>query len=474
MEKITLICKIYKPWGEQRMKKSKLLLLGLLAVLIVSFITLPFTNIFAAGDGSTIAGVNVSGMKEKEIKRALNKAIKKWRSEPIVITDGNSRLEIDSAQIQFDVEGTISEYSNLVDKPWYEFWKKDRVVHISLHVMPNEEIKNEIAKFAAWKTDETYDQLINAVSFLKGPEIEPVTNDLSNYENERLSLVIEEIPNDLAGVKDLTDTLNNYVVNPDETFSLMEVIKEKLGNANSETLNFIASVLYSAVLETEYEIVEHHQQSSLPTYIDPGREAQVSMEHNEDLKFRNNSGHVGLIKMSIKDNKIKVEIYSDVKNKNVTVTIDEEYVKKRTITRYSREFAAGESKLIQSGEDGIRVVVYRTISGDGETKDERIGRSYYPPKNRIVVTSARSLTTSDDEGQDDEGQEDAGQADDHGQASDAKDSKDEKNADVKTEETLDDTSDSTTTEEDLLEDSYDEEDLPPGSYYDKSGNLITP
>lgn len=433
--------------------KWKILLLGLLTAILV-YVTLPSTNLIEKayaenGKGSTIAGINVSGMKEKEMKKTLNDAIKKWKSKPIVITGGGSKLEIDSSTIQFDVEKTISDFTSLVDKPWYAFWKKENVVHIPLQVKPNEQLKNEIAQYTVWKTEETYNQLITNASYLKEDEIEAEVEDLSVYENERLSVVIEKIPNDVVGVNEIVEALNDFIVNPEEVFSFIDVIKEKIGNADNETLNFVASVLYSAVLETELEIVERHQQSSIPSYIDPGKEAQVNLATNEDLKFYNNSGHVAKINATIEGNKLKVEIYSDVKNKNVTVTIEEEVIKPRIITRYSRKLAIGQTRLIQNGKEGLRINVYRTITGNGETTEDRISRSYYPPKNRIVLQSTRQSSVLDNV-----------------------------NVTQPTPDYIDnvdlDGDGLPDVEDDQLKQPIDEEELPPGSYYDKGGNLITP
>lgn len=445
--------------------KAKLLILGILSALLI-YLTLPITNqnekVYADnGKGSTIAGIDVSGMKEKEIREALNKAIEEWKSEPVIITDGGTKLEIDSSKIEFNVDQTITQFINSVDKPWYAFWEKKKVVHIPLIVGPNEDLKNEIGKFSVWKTDETYNAAISAISYLKGHEIEAIIADFSIYENERLSLAIEDMPNNVVNIKQIVEALNDYIVNPDETFSFNEVIQQKVGKPDADTLNFVASVLHSAVLETEFEIVERHQQSSIPSYVSAGKEAKVSLSTNEDFKFLNNSGHVALIKASAKDEKLKIEIYSDVKGKKVRVTVEEEVVKPRIVTRYSRDLAIGQSKLIQSGVEGLRVNVYRTITGDGETIDDRISRSYYPPKNRIVLVSARQETTSTENSET--------------ETTDPNDIDDSNTEDIDLDgDGLPDIEGDDSEETDDTEESTDDENLPPGSYYDKGGNLITP
>ena len=439
----------------------KIKLIGIAVICVfLAYICLPTNESKTAyadngGNGSTIAGVNVEGLDKEEIEKALQKEVKEWIKTPILVSDGAIEMEIDSNQLEFDFNSTISNYESQTDKPWYLFWESDRVVHLPLQVLPNDEIKNEIASIGTWNADETYNQLLAQASYLKDHEINATVNDSSLYENERLALTIGEIPEDAAGIYELSESLNNLVINPGESFSFLEHTGEATSVANSEGINFVASLLYSAVLQTEYELLERHSQKTVPPYLELGMEAAIDIYSNKDLKFYNQSEYPAKIKTSTEGNSMKLEITSDEKVKEVLVQVEKEIIQPRIIERYSDELPIGSEELIQEGNSGYRIEVYRTISESGSAEEEVVSRDYYAPTNRIVLKSSRQPITA-------------------------------ANDDNSTPNTANETSKTTENDDpDLeididgdglpdLEAPKDEDKLPPGSYYDKGGNLVTP
>lgn len=431
----------------------KFIILGILTVFLI-YLMLPGNQGTIAyadeeGKGSTIAGVNVEGLDHDEIVAAIQEAINKWTKDPIIVTGVDQELSLDAAIFEFNIDETIKEYETLVDKPWYAFWIGEKEVHISLHVNQNEEIKSQIAAVPVWDTEATYNQVLTQASYLKNHEIEATEKDFTSLENERLSLTIEEIPENTDGIDEVINTLNNTVINPRETFSFIETIGNKVTSANPEALNFIASMLYDGILQTEYELVERYPQEEIPTYLEAGREASINMLTNKDLKFINSSNHAALIKVTIEASTVKVEIYSDTKDKEVLVHIDKEYISPRIINRYSNNLAIGHEELVQEGTEGLRVVVERTISESGEVVEQQISRDYYAPVNRIVLKSSRQPETTV-----------------------------ESDATVTETPEVDDTLPIDLNGDGLpdydMEAQLSEDELPPGSYYDKGGNLITP
>lgn len=405
------------------------------------------------GNGSTIAGVNVSGLDREEMEGALQQAIGNWNTEPIIVTGGGTKLEIDPSELQFDIETTLSEYETLVDKPWYAFWKSEKIVHIPLKINAEEQLKNKVAAVLIWDTDKTYNNVLGQATYLKEHQVEAKVKDLSIFENERLALSIEEIPENAHGIGEVIDLLNNKIVNPGEQFSLIETIGEIPTTADDEALNFIASMLYSTVLQTEYDVVERYPQEEVPSYLEPGKEASFNINFNEDLKFLNNSEHVAKIKATTEENSLKLEIYSDSKGKEVTVRVEKDSISPRIIYRYSNKLASGQQKLIQEGSEGMRVSVYRTISDNGSFSEEEVSRNYYAPVNRIVLKSSRQSVVSNGTGN-------------------------ATNEIPQTSETTDPNLQVDLDGDGLpdyeMEKPKNEEDLPPGSYYDKGGNLVTP
>ena len=458
-----------------KMKSIPVIIAAMLLVLVVVYFLLQGTILKTAwadesDNGSTIAGVNVSGLDEEEMKEALQQAIDLWVSESITVSDGVSEVQVDPSQFEFDLEGTIDQYEMSVDKPWFAFWASDRVVHLPLQVIVPDELKNTISTVPSWDAEATLNSVATQASFLKEHEISPVLNDLTQIDNERIALSIEEIPTDTNGVSNVVDLLNGTILYPGETFSFISIVGES--NANNDAKNFVASLLYDVVLNTEFQIVERHSQEKIPTYLEAGINAAINLQYNKDLKFLNSSTSPVQINAAIEGASLKVELYANEKSKDVLVQVSREEISPRIINRYSEDLAPGQQQLVQEGENGVRAIVTRIISEDGGNVEEQISRDYYAPTNRIVLISAQQFgqtSTPDTTGTTD-GNATPNPIDNTGTPGMTNPNTIPNGTQYQDPDTQIDLDNNGLP--DMPEGN--EEELPEGSYYDKGGNLITP
>lgn len=344
---------------------------------------------------SSIGGVEIEGLNDQKMEEALQAAVSSWLSKPLAVTGGGVTTKIEPSQFQFDVTSSINEYKRLTKKPWYAFWKSKRTVHIPLQVNLNEEIKVQLQGVGVWDVEKTFDSVMEKASYLKGHEVKATVLDTNLLESERIGLSIEEIPTTTLGVSEVAEVLNDKIIPPDEHFSLLTVLAENTELANVEGLDFVASMLYNTVLQTDFEILERHAQSGIPPYLQAGTEASINLVLEKDLQFINLSALPAKLKMSIDGNSLKVELFSQVKEKDITVRVEKDrIVDPRIIYRYSNELAAGKEKTIQEGTKGLRIEVYRSILEQGISSEVLMSRDYYAPINRIVERSSRQLTTN--------------------------------------------------------------------------------
>lgn len=234
---------------------------------------------------STIAGIEVGNLTENEIRGKLTDAIDRWMNEPLLISGGESEIVLNPAIIHHDIDSTIDLYNSIV-KRLVCFWEKESVVHIPLEILPSEELKTEISKVNIWDLEETYTQVMNTAGYLKAGKIEAVVEDTTALEANRIALAIEEIPETAFGTYDIAHALNDQVIAPGETFSFIQALGENIDAANSEALNFTASLVYQSVLNINSEILERHSQQKVPDYSEPGIEAAIN-RNGEDLQFIN-------------------------------------------------------------------------------------------------------------------------------------------------------------------------------------------
>ncbi len=65
---------------------------------------------------STIGGIAVEGLNKEEILQILRDAVEKWQETPLIISGGGTEQELDSHDVQFDIEQVVSQFEELSKK----------------------------------------------------------------------------------------------------------------------------------------------------------------------------------------------------------------------------------------------------------------------------------------------------------------------------------------------------------------------
>ncbi|MEC1179248.1 VanW family protein [Metasolibacillus meyeri] len=426
----------------------------LFAILLVVFVYIVYpTNLSYANSEngqSTIGGIVVDGLKSEGMKAKIQEAVNQWTSEPITVSGAGAIINLQAAAIQFDIDGTIATYEQMTKRSWLTFWKSKRVVQLPLQIADSELLKVEIEKVKVWETDSTYKKVLAQAANLASHEIEADVKNMNVLDYERIALEIQPIPDNVAGLSNLVTVLNEQAVNPGQVFSLVEALGTEIDRANNETLDFVASMLYSIALKTNSEIYERASQNSVPSYLEPGIEATVTRNGSKDLKFLNMMDYAMQLKFTMEAGNLKAEAYGPANKQNVGIQVTRDYeISPRVIIRYSKDLPAGSEQLIEEGQAGFRVSVIRYSAE--EPKGELISKDYYVPTHRVVLKSSKESEAEVSESL---------------------------NYPLTNKPQLDLNGDGLADydngEEQQLRFPQDEKDLPKGSYYDKGGNLVTP
>lgn len=449
------------------------LLVVLLSMWVPNFIVSSVASANNNAVDSTIGGIETGDLKGEELKALLMNAVNDWYTQNLTVTGGGTSVEVSSSTFQFDIESTVANYENQVHKSWFAFWEDTPTVHLPLIVFPSEIVKNEISNVSSWDTDLTYKNVQLNAAYLKTNPVEAVVIDLSVLQTDRISLSVEPMPEGAMGINELILALHDTVIEPQMAFSMIEKLGDTMNLANREAINFIASNLYNAALNINAEVLERHSQSEIPSYLKPGLEAKVDSLANEDLKFANTLSNPVVLKLIMEEGNLKTEVYTPAKETEVEVTVSrDEEIQPRTITRYSAELAIGQTEQVQEGAKGLRVSVYRTVFDE----QKLVSRDYYPPVDRITVESSKQPEVQTPSGNlnnnpadqvdlDGDGFPDADTTNGNGQNS---------GSSQNTGSNASNNAQASGTNNSENDDVDEEENLPPGSYYDKGGNLITP
>lgn len=369
------------------------LVIGVFLLLVMFLPNLVLNStVFAKGDtnGSTIGGVEVTDVKDSGLESALQVAISEWQATAIKVSGRESSITIDANNLNFDIEAAISQFEMLIKKPWYAVWQKNKIVHIPIPVTANKEATAQIESVVTWESEETLNNVMMQASYLRSHEVEAVVNDAFMQTEERIGFQVSDIPAEVLGVPEVIDSLNDVLFVPNQPMSLLSLLGEQAGAVNEVGLDFLASTLYSSLLQTDYEIVERHPQQVLPVYSQQGIEADVNVALEKDLQFINVSDQPGKLKTSIEGNTLKIEIFAQSKPKDISVRVSKDkIVKPRIVYRYSEDVKFGQERVEQAGQEGVRIEVYRSIVENGTTTEHLVSRNYYAPQNRIVTRSSK-------------------------------------------------------------------------------------
>ncbi|WP_298470289.1 VanW family protein [uncultured Psychrobacillus sp.] len=434
-------------------KKVLLILSFILFISILITSLSPLSAIAKNKLNSTIGGYEVSTSDRDEIISFLNEKIEDWKANTLILNGNQTELNLESTWFIFDVEATVDDFLAQTDAG-IAFWKDVPTIHLPLQFTMSGEVNALLESQSNIDLEQTLANIKEKVEVLSTEPIESVAIDLSQLPLERVAFTLENIVLNTTSLDEIITLLDEQVIGSGKVFSLNEQVNQMNIGASNETLNFVGSVLYSVILQTEFEVVERHSQGVIPSYLEAGIEVELS--ETKDFKFKNTTDHPASLKASIKDNALLIEMYAIPTETEGKYQIRErQEIKPRTIYRYSPDLAPGKEELIEEGKPGLRVAVYRTISdkvGPYEN-EELISQDYYPPTNRVILKSATIPEST-------VAQDPDLNIDLNG---DGLPDMNPNNSTVSEEPT-------STASQPTTEESSDE--LPEGSYYDKAGNII--
>ncbi|KXH87309.1 VanW family protein [Sporosarcina sp. HYO08] len=365
--------------------------LGLLTIFLYIQMVTPSTFVSAKdeSDMGSIAGIQVDGVKKNDMLALLAEEVANWKKHDVIVQGETGAFEVPANFIHFDIQKTVDHYINLTEKPWYQLWGGKRQVRIPLEVTIDEEVNKLLDGAPFFYKEETIQAIREHAGALKSEVVQPKEIALSKDNMDRISFELQDTAENGTGIFQIAAALNETIITNEEKYSFLATLNETDSLYSADAANFVASTLYSAMLQTELIVVERHSQGKVPAYLEPGIEAKVDVRRGLDLAFENQTGRPYVIYADIKEGRLLIEVYSFKTDMTVSYLVSNKAtVKPRTIYRLTPNLTAGHQKVEQEGKDGFRVQVYKVYSGGSLEKDELISRDFYPPIHRIVLVSS--------------------------------------------------------------------------------------
>lgn len=388
-------------------KKKKLysFIIGIFAF-IIAFNGLTVIKVVKADttfpEGSTIGGINVGEKTEEEATSLLLTEVNSWKSKnDFTLTTSAGSVILPHENIKIDVKSSVEKLKKQVKKPWYLFFTKSEPAKqpLVVHVQLTDDILDQLGDSIDVK--KTIQLINNTVAYLGNHEIVAVPKE-SNEQEISIAETAWEIPSDYIFLDEIIEKLNGQTFSANSTFSYMEAIANKVNYYGEAEGNFVASMLYSLLLQTNVEFIERHSQGTIPSYSQPGIEAKVSIEDKQDLKFFNPGPYDLKVSVEQSGNLLKMNLLSKKSETTYRYSIENSVdVDYRTITRYNKDLQPGHHQVLQQGSKGKRVEVYRiSYSENGERIDkELISKDFYLPISEILLVSPSEKTGVETNGQ---------------------------------------------------------------------------
>lgn len=147
----------------------------------------------------------------------------------------------------------------------------------------------------------------------------------------------------------------------------------------------VSSTLFNAVLYAEMKIDTRVSHSIPATYVPMGRDATVAYDYL-DFEFTNPTDAPVLIHASLSKDKVTVELLGKEKPAVVELMTTIDAVLNPTIEEVMDPTLPKGSRLVERKPvKGYRITLYRVVKeGDRILLKERVGKSYYKPRNGLV------------------------------------------------------------------------------------------
>ncbi len=440
--------------------------------------------------GTTLQGVDVSGLNEDEFEEAREEIIEEWNQRKVNIINLEKRKEIPVAKLgisyRFDHENIFEEaggyqldyeidqdkaLQTLEDK--FDFVieepvnaelvveEEPQIIEHQPGIRPDPESALEKIKENPFK--EGY-YLFNTEFF---PEV--TTQDIEDKGiEEKVGYYHTEYNPGKIGrstnIEIVAEHVDGSILAPGEEFSFNETagpynsargfqpadvytpdgVEEGIGGGVCQN----SSTLYMAALLAGLEITEHHPHSYTVGYLPLGQDASVSYGVT-DLKIKNTLDNHVYIQMNAGGGHLEVTIYGTSEKDVEVYSVVLEEIEPPEEKVETSDLEEGEEEVEESGAYGYRTITYISTNGNESVLRE----DYYHPREKVIKVPEEKEEDEEEDAEKDKDEDDVEKEEDE----EDKDEDDDNDGEEKEEDIEDEEKEGEKDEEEKVEDLEDEE-----------------
>ncbi|MCG7345001.1 VanW family protein [Sporosarcina sp. ACRSL] len=334
-------------------------------------------------DHTYVGPFNISNHKTNQAKSKLASDFSELQTKlEVNLIYQDTQFSLPPETIKFDIDMTLANASSGEDNPIIATVSRDGLRTVLSQQLPQ-------IRF----TEGAVDSVAAGIEEELQTGIMPRNVHITDYiENEIPFEVVASSENSIdtisPSLSKAIQTLDDVAIEPYESFSMLELLtNSEVGPLTDEEMTFLSSILYTAILQTNFQIAERNISTTISPFIQPGFEASMNQTLGLDFKFTNpnktdftirSAWSAGAIHLSIEGR----PFYYSYEPSTTNI----ETYKPRTMRQYSAFIDDGQVVVSQEGKEGIEAIVQRTRSVDGQVVDtEQISEDFYAPIHRIEV-----------------------------------------------------------------------------------------
>lgn len=359
-----------------------------------------FTKEDSYATGTTIAGIDVSKMEKAEAKLSVQTGLANWQNTSSFFISYKERKEALPMDIfEFDLEKTMDEAQNESQSSAAVNVNYSKLNQFLTNFVGGEELSRISVKNLRRDLTNTAASLNSSSGTLHLEAYVPKKlQQRQTVSQASLKLSDEQI----ADLSTWLTKQKKLTIKGNTQFSLLENAKANdLVDFSDDSLSLLGSVLYEMFTNTDFEILERHTSRELPKWAHLGYEARILnkkldlvvfnpnyLSYDVTLEMKNNELHA-----SLKGEPFLYTYASEVK--------DPQQFKPKIVVQYATSLLPGTGQMIESGENGQLVKVFREVRWQGQSvKSILLGEDFYPPVHRVELRafpiSEENLPSSDD------------------------------------------------------------------------------
>jgi len=334
-------------------------------------------------DHTYVGPFNISNNKTKQAKSKLASDLSELQSKlEVNLIFQDIQFSLPPETITFDIDMTLANANSGEDNPIIATVSPNGLKTVLNQDLPNTQFsEGAIVSIAAGIEKELQTGIMPRNVHITDYLVNDIPNEIVASSEYRIDAISPSLSKALHA-------LDGIVLQPYGSFSMMEILtRAEVGPLTNEEMTILSSTLYTAVLQTNFQIDERNISAALTSNIQPGFEAAMNQILGLDFKFTNPNKTEFTIEAAWSNGAIRLSIegkpfYYTYEPR--TTTIDT--YKPRIVRQYSAFVNDGQVIVSQDGKEGVEAIVKRTLSVDGQVIDtEDISEDFYAPIHRIEI-----------------------------------------------------------------------------------------